>query len=71
MIQEVEIPDSLVEPGGATILTFTRVETRDEETLFLSAVQQVCREMNVTLYASVLVNDHETGISSIDPEKGE
>ena len=62
MIQEVEIPDSLVEPGGATILTFTRVETRDEETLFLSAVQQVCREMNVTLYASVLVNDHETEV---------
>ena len=63
MIQEVEIPDSLVEPGGATVLTFTRLETREEETLFLSAVQNVCRDMNVTLYASVLVNDHETGIS--------
>ena len=63
MIQEVEIPDSLVEPGGATVLTFTRLETREEETLFLSAVQNVCRDMNVTLYASVLVNDHETGSS--------
>ena len=60
MIQEVEIPDSLVEHGGATVLTFTRLETREEETLFLSAVQKVCQEMNLTLYASVLVNDHET-----------
>ena len=49
MIQEVEIPDSLVEPGGATVLTFTRFENRDEETLFLTAVQQVCRDMDVTL----------------------
>ena len=71
MIQEVEIPDSLVEPGGATVLTFTRLETREEETLFLSAVQNVCRDMNVTLYASVLVNDHETGISSPNSAKGE
>lgn len=63
MIQEIEIPDSLVEPGGATVLTFTHLETREEETLFLSAVQKVCQEMNLTLYASVLVNDHETGIS--------
>lgn len=62
MIQEVEIPDSLVKPGGATVLTFTRLETREEETLFLSAVQNVCRDMNVTLYASVLVNDHETEV---------
>jgi len=67
MIQEVEIPDSLVEPGGATVLTFTRFENRDEETLFLTAVQKVCREMDVTLYASILVNDHETEVSS--PEK--
>ena len=63
MIQEVEIPDSLVEPGGATVLTFTRFENSDEETLFLTAVQKVCREMGATLYASILVNDHETGIS--------
>ena len=68
MIQEVEIPDSLVEPGGAAVLTFTRFENRDEETLFLTAVQKVCREMDVTLYASILVNDpvkpiHEEGKS--------
>jgi len=71
MIQEVEIPDSLVEPGGATVLTFTRLETREEETLFLSAVQKVCQEMNLTLYASVLVNDNETGISSPKSTEGE
>ena len=63
MIQAVEIPDSLVEPGGATVLTFARFENRDEETLFLTAVQQVCREMDVTLYASILVNDHESEVS--------
>ena len=63
MIQEVEIPDSLVEPGGATVITFTRFENRDEETLFLTAVQNVCREMGASLYASILVNDPVTADS--------